>query len=87
MNLRGSSRRKRIADVLAVGAPISVGLSIAMIPDEVATVYEGLIERIGMEKTTATKIGLKVIGDRMPTHEQFRGAIAGRRTVVRLQAR
>jgi hypothetical protein len=32
MKLSGSSRRKRIADVLAVGAPIAVGLSIAMIP-------------------------------------------------------
>jgi fructose-specific phosphotransferase system IIC component len=29
MDLRERSRRKRIADVLAVGAPIAVGLSIA----------------------------------------------------------
>lgn len=39
MNLRGRSRRKRIADVLAVGAPIAVGLSIAMIP--IRLVVEG----------------------------------------------
>ena len=54
-------------------------------PDEVARVYEALIQRIGVEKAKATKIGLQVIGDQMPTHVQIRGAIAGRRTVVRLR--
>ena len=39
MDLRASSQRKRIADVLAVGAPIAVGLSMATIP--IRLVVEG----------------------------------------------
>jgi hypothetical protein len=39
MDLRGRSRRKRFADVLAVGAPIAVGLSIATI--SIRLVLEG----------------------------------------------
>jgi hypothetical protein len=56
-------------------------------PDEVASIYERLIERIGITNTKATKIGLKVIGEEMPTHQQVREAIAGRRAAVRLQPR
>lgn len=82
-NLRGGADVELVHD--GVRAPMRAEL--IEDPDEVATVYEGLIERIGVEKAKATKIGLGVIGDRMPTHEQIRGAVAGRRTVVRLQAR
>jgi hypothetical protein len=53
-------------------------------PDEVAGIYEALIGQIGVANAKATKIGLEVIGDEMPTHEQIREAVAGRRTVVRL---
>ena len=56
-------------------------------PDRVARIYEGLIERIGVADAKATKIGLELTGDQMPTHEQIRSAIAGRRTVVRLLPR
>ena len=54
-------------------------------PDEVARIYEALIERIGVANAKAMKIGLKVVGDRMPTREEIRSAIAGRRAVVRLR--
>ncbi len=56
-------------------------------PDRVARIYEALIEQIGIANAKATKIGLEVVGDEMPTHEQIRDAIAGRRSVVRLRPR
>jgi hypothetical protein len=82
-NLRGG------ADVELVheGRRISLRAELIEDPDEVARIYEALIERIGVANTKATKIGLEVIGDRVPTHEQIRGAIVGRRTVVRLRPR
>jgi hypothetical protein len=82
-NLRGGADVELVHD--GVRAPMRAEL--IEDPDEVARVYEALIERIGVEKAKATKIGLEVIGDRMPAHEQIRGAIAGRRTVVRLRPR
>jgi hypothetical protein len=54
-------------------------------PDKVASIYEALISRIGIANAKATKIGIEVIGEEMPTHEQVREAVAGRRTVVRLR--
>ena len=39
MDLRAGSQRKQIADVLAIGAPIAVGLSMATIP--IRLVVEG----------------------------------------------
>ena len=56
-------------------------------PDEVASVYEALIRENGIANAKATKIGLEVTGEGLPTHEQIRDAVAGRRTVVRLRAR
>ena len=46
-----------------------------------------MIERIGVANAKATKIGVQVKGDGMPTHEQIRDAIAGRRIVIRLRPR
>ena len=54
-------------------------------PEEVARVYGALLERVGVDK--ATRIGLKVEGDRMPTHDELVQAIGGRRSVVRLTPR
>jgi hypothetical protein len=54
-------------------------------PDEVARVYRTLLERVGIEK--ATRIGLKVTGHRMPTHDEIVEAIGGRRAVVTLRPR
>ena len=55
-------------------------------PDEVADVYSALLERYGIEKPT--KIGLRISGDRIPSHEEIRSAVvAGRRTIVRLRPR
>ena len=82
-NLRGG------ADVELVheGRRIRMRAELIEDPDEVARIYEALIEQIGIEKAKATKIGLEVIGDRMPTHQQIRGSIAGRRAAVRLLPR
>jgi hypothetical protein len=82
-NLRGG------ADVELVHEACRLPMRAELIedPDEVARIYEALIEQIGVAKAKATKIGLEVIGDQMPTHQQIRDAIAGRRTVVRLRSR
>jgi hypothetical protein len=56
-------------------------------PDQVASIYEKLIAQIGIANAKATKIGLEVIGEDMPTHGQVREAVAGRRTMVRLHPR
>lgn len=82
-NLRGG------ADVELVHGARRLPLRAELIEDadEVATVYERLIEQIGIAKAKATKIGLEVTGEEMPTHQQIRNAVAGRRTVVRLRPR
>jgi len=53
--------------------------------DEVARVYSALIERIGVDKATATTIGLDVLADRMPTIDEIREAVGDRRSIVRLR--
>ncbi|MET0713430.1 MAG: hypothetical protein ABWY57_00835 [Mycetocola sp.] len=82
-NLRGG------ADVELVheGRRIPMRAELIEDPDRVARIYQALIERIGVANAKAIRIGLEVMGDRMPTREQIRGAIAGRRTVVRLRPR
>ena len=82
-NLRGG------ADVELVheGCRIPMRAELIEDPDRVARIYEALIEQIGVANAKATKIGLEVMGDKMPTYEQIRGAIAGRRSVVRLRPR
>jgi hypothetical protein len=90
--LTGSAWRRNLrggADVELVheGRRIPMRAELIEDPDRVAQIYEALIERIGVANAKATKIGLEVTGGRMPTHEQIRGAIAGRRTVVRLGPR
>jgi hypothetical protein len=54
-------------------------------PDEVARVYGALLERVGISK--ATHVGLKVSGDRMPTHAELVDAIGRHRAVVVLTPR
>jgi hypothetical protein len=49
-------------------------------PDEVARVYGELLRRVGLKH--ANRVGLRVEGDRMPTHEELADAIGGVRTVV-----
>jgi hypothetical protein len=83
LNLRGG------ADVELVheGRRVSMRAELIEDPDKVASIYEALIGQIGIENAKATEIGLEVIGEAMPTHEQVREAVAGRRTVVRLHPR
>jgi hypothetical protein len=82
-NLRGG------ADVELVHDARRVPMRAELIedPDGVATVYEALIRKIGLANAKATKIGIDVVGSEMPTHEEIRDAIAGRRAVVRLHHR
>ncbi len=82
-NLRGG------ADVELVheGRRVPMRAELVEDPDEVAAIYEALIEHIGLANAKATKIGVDVIGDEMPAREELREAVAGRRTVVRLRSR
>lgn len=80
-NLRGG------ADVELVHDPHRLLMRADLIedPEEVARIYGALLGRVGIEQ--ATRIGLKVSGDRMPTHEEIVEAIGGHRAVVRLRPR
>jgi len=80
-NLRGGGD----VELVHEGQRVSMRAELIEDPDEVASVYEKLIAQIGIANAKATKIGLEVIGEDMPTHEQVREAVAGRRTVVRLR--
>jgi hypothetical protein len=82
-NLRGG------ADVELVHEARRVPMRAELVedPDQVAIVYQRLIGQIGIANAKATKIGLEVIGEEMPRHEQVREAVAGRRAVVRLRPR
>jgi len=55
--------------------------------DEVARIYSALIERIGLKEAKATTVGLDVLVDRVPTTEEIREAVGGRRAFVRLRPR
>ncbi|HET6713497.1 MAG TPA: nitroreductase/quinone reductase family protein [Actinomycetota bacterium] len=54
-------------------------------PDEVARIYGAMLRRVGLSK--ASHVGLKVGGDRMPSHDELVHAIGGKRFVVRLTPR
>jgi len=51
-------------------------------PDAVAEIYAAMLERIGVRHSV--RVGLRVAGDAMPTHDELVAAIGGRRAVVRL---
>lgn len=53
--------------------------------DEVADIYVALLQRLGLKK--AMKIGLKISGDCVPTHDELAHAVDGKRAVVRLGPR
>jgi hypothetical protein len=82
-NLRGG------ADVELVheGRRLPMRAELIEDPDDVARVYEALIEDIGVSEAKPMKIGLQVTGVGMPTHREIRDAVAGRRMVVRLRPR
>lgn len=56
-------------------------------PEEVARVYEAFLQRDGLEEAKATRIGLEVKGDRIPSCEEIAAGVGGRRTVVKLRPR
>jgi hypothetical protein len=82
-NLRGGADVELTHD----GRRVPLRADLVEDPDEVARVYEALIEMIGIANAKPTKIGLDIVGDVIPTHEEIRDAVAGRRTVVRLRPR
>ena len=43
-----------------------------------------MLERVGVRHSV--RVGLRVAGDEMPTHDELMDAIGGRRAVVRLTA-
>jgi len=49
-------------------------------PEEVARVYGELLRRVGLKH--ANRVGLRIEGDRMPTHEELVEAIGSVRSVV-----
>lgn len=51
-------------------------------PGAVADVYRTMLERVGVRHSI--RVGLRVAGDEMPTHDELVDAIGGRRAVVRL---
>lgn len=53
--------------------------------DEVADVYVALLQRFGLKK--ATQIGLRISGDRVPTHDELAHAVDARRAVIKLSPR
>jgi hypothetical protein len=82
-NLRGGAG----VELVHEGRRVPMRAELIEDPDEVASLYEALIQQIGIANAKATKIGLEVIGEEMPTHQEIRDAVAGRRTVVRLRPR
>lgn len=81
VNLRGGAEVEIVHD----GARRPMRAELIEDPDEVARVYRGLLERVGLSK--AMRVGLKVDGERMPTHDELVRAIGGMRSVVRLTPR
>jgi hypothetical protein len=75
------------ADVEIVTAGVREPMRALLVdePDEVADVYRTLLARVGVEH--GSRIGVKVAGHRMPTHEEMVRAIGGRRAVVWLSPR
>jgi F420H(2)-dependent quinone reductase len=83
VNLRGGAD----VDLVHDGVTRPMRAQLVEDPDEVARIYGRLLRQVGI-KRSATKVGLKVLVDRMPTDEEIREAtVAGNRAVVRLTPR
>ena len=82
-NLRGRADVELIHD----GEPRRMRAELIEDADEVARIYSALIERMGLDEAKATTIGLEVLVDRVPTTEEIREAVGGRRAIVRLRPR
>ena len=78
-NLRGGAE----VEIRTGGRSRACHAEVVEEPDEVARIYGGLLGRVGLSK--ATRVGLKVDGDRMPTRGELVSAIGDRRAVVRLE--
>lgn len=81
VNLRGGAD----VQVVTEGRRLPMHAELLEDADEVATIYGALLRRVGLRK--AARVGLRVSGDRMPTHDELVAAIGGHRAVVRLTPR
>jgi hypothetical protein len=80
-NLRGGAD----VEVTRGGEPRPMRALLVEDPDEVADVYLALLARVGAKR--GTRVGVKVAGDRLPTHQEMVRAVGGRRAVVWLTPR
>jgi hypothetical protein len=76
VNLRGGAK----VELRHEGADRTLHAELVEEPEEVARVYGALLERVGLKH--ANRVGLRVSGDRMPTHRELVEAIGRRRAVV-----
>jgi hypothetical protein len=83
VNLRGGADVELVHD----GERRRMRAELIVDADDVARIYSALIERIGFKEAKATTIGLEVLVDRLPTTEEIREAVGGRRAIVRLRPR
>jgi hypothetical protein len=76
VNLRGGAEVELHHD----GVDRTLHADLVEDPEEVARVYGALLARVGLKH--ANRVGLRVSGERMPTHDELVEAIGGVRTVV-----
>jgi hypothetical protein len=79
-NLRGGAD----VDVIHEGRTRRMHAELVEEPGAVADVYGTMLERVGVRHSV--RVGLRVAGDEMPTHDELVEALGGRRAVVRLTA-
>jgi hypothetical protein len=82
-NLRGGADVELVHD----GRTIPMRAELIEDADEVARIYERLLRQLGVGGMKATKIGLQVKVDRIPTRAEIATAVDGKRAVVRLRPR
>ncbi|HET9249340.1 MAG TPA: nitroreductase/quinone reductase family protein [Actinomycetota bacterium] len=82
-NLRGGADVELVHD----GRMIPMHAELIEDEDEVARIYERLLRQLGVGGMKATRIGLDVRVDRIPTRAEIAPAVRGKRAVVRLRPR
>jgi hypothetical protein len=80
-NLRGGADVELVHD----GRRLPMRAELIEDADEVARIYERLLRQLGVAHVKATKIGLDVKVDRVPTCDEIARAVRGKRAVVRLR--
>lgn len=78
LNLRGGAP----VELVIGGRPRTGRAELEEDPDAVARVLLVLLEQVGLDN--ARRLGLEVLEPRIPSHEELRAAIAGRKAVARI---